>query len=108
MDVVNNPKRPTNCVVRVTTAYWFDGRGLHTKKTVRCMRRSSDIDTLSEDAEGFEARSMLERIEDLYDLPDGLYRLVRTNVYTDRETGYVEDWDYRLIPYRKEQHENQN
>lgn len=33
------------------------------------------------------------------ELRDGIYELIPTNFYTDWETGYVEDWDYKLIEF---------
>lgn len=92
--------RPVSrCVVRVTTTAWADKRGLHTKKSLTFLRRRCDgFNVLSEDASAIGAGYVLPRILNLGEVADGIYEVVTCNEQHDWETGYVDDYDYRLVP----------
>ena len=47
----------------------------------------------------------LGRITNLDVVGDGLYYLDVINEYRDWESGYVEDWEYKLVPYTEETNE---
>jgi hypothetical protein len=88
------------CVVRLTTTFYQGVRGLHTKKSLTLLKRKSfGYDMLNEDASAIGVEHVLNRIIGLHNMEDGVYEVVTCNHARDWETGYIDDWDYRLIPY---------
>ena len=92
------PKQPNRCVVRLRTTMWADKTGLHTKKSLTFLRRKSEgFNVLEEDASAAGVEEVLPRILNLDECPDGVYKVVVCNESRDYETGYVDDYDYRLV-----------
>jgi hypothetical protein len=88
----------SRCTVRVKTAVWADERGLHTKKSLTFLRRQCEgFNLLAEDASAIGAEEVLPRILNLGEVEDGVYEVVACNKSYDYETGYVEDYYYRLV-----------
>lgn len=88
----------SRCVVRVTTTAWADKRGLHEKKSLMFLRRQcKGLNVLEEDASAIGAENVLPRILNLDECEDGVYDVVVCNERCDYETGYVGDYDYRLV-----------
>ena len=89
----------SRCTVRVKTTVWADKRGLHTKKSLTFLRRRCEgFNVLAEDASAIGAEEVLLRILNLGEVKDGIYEVVVCNESHDYETGYVDDYDYRLMP----------
>lgn len=90
-------------VVRVSTACWKDGRdGIHiTKRITPLKRKSFGFQVLADDANQVGVSDALKRILNLDECEDGVYEVVTCNESKDWETGCVEDWDYKLIPYNE-------
>lgn len=88
----------SRCTVRVKTTVWADKRGLHTKKSLTFLRRQCEgFNVLAEDASAIGAEDVLPRIVNLAEVGDGIYEVVVCNESHDYETGYVDDYDYRLV-----------
>ena len=49
-----------------------------------------------------DTNETLGMIVNFLDVVDGIYELVTINISRDWETGYVDDYDYKLIPYEDE------
>jgi hypothetical protein len=90
------PKSRT--VVRLTTSFWCDGRGIHQKKSLTHQKRLSSGWQKIFDEDDFD----ISQLTNLDTSPDGLYEIVVSNVSRDWETGVVDGWDYTLIPFKKE------
>ncbi len=89
----------SRCTVRVKTTVWADKRGLHTKKSLTFLRRQCEgFNVLAEDASAIGAEEVFPRILNLGEVEDGIYEVVVCNESHDYETGYVDDYDYRLMP----------
>ena len=87
----------SRCTVRVKTTVWADKRGLHTKKSLTFLRRRCEgFNVLAEDASAIGAEEVLPRILNFGEVEDGIYEVVVCNESHDYETGYVDDYDYRL------------
>lgn len=87
------------CVVRVTTSYWHDKRGLHLKRSLTFLRRQCEgFNILEEDAGGMGVDEVVSRIVNLNQCEDGVYEVIPCNHSTDWETGHVDDYDYKLVP----------
>lgn len=86
------------CTVRVKTTVWADKRGLHTKKSLMFLRRRCrGFNMLTEDTSAIGAEEVLPRILNLGEVKDGIYEVMVCNESHDYETGYVDDYDYRLV-----------
>lgn len=87
-------------VVRLKTSCWLDASGIHFKKTLRVLKRmSSGHDFLTEDIRQVGADETIFKITNLNECEDGLYEVCIINETRDCETGYVDDWEFKLIPY---------
>lgn len=85
-------------VVRLRTTMWSDKNGLHLKKSLTFLRRKSEgFNVLEEDASAAGVEEVLPRILNLGKCEDGIYEVVVCNESHDWETGYVDDYDYRLV-----------
>ena len=88
----------SRCTVRVRTTVWTDKRGLHTEKSLTFLRRQCEgFNALAEDASAIGVEEVLSRILNLGEVEDGIYEVVVCNESHDYETGYVDDYDYRLV-----------
>ena len=97
-----NPK----LVVRVSTSYWHDHNGLYKKKTIKYLKRKSinmDDALVHEDCNNVGADVAIDNILNLDDVKDGIYEMRICNVdyeYSEGfSTGYIDSWNYELIPY---------
>ena len=96
----SSTRTPSLCVVRLATSSWSDRRGLHTKRSLLWLRRlSTGFNVMEEEADCAGADLTVARILNLDDCADGIYRVVTCNERRDWETGYVDDYDYRLVPF---------
>lgn len=89
-------------VIRLTTSYWKDKKGIHQKKSISFMRRLStvQIGILDYDSDMGGTDEIIPKIVNFDECEDGLYQVVICNEVKDWETGYVDDYDYKLIPYK--------
>ena len=91
-----------NCVVRVSTTSWIDRRGLHMKKSLIFLRRQcKGVNLIQEEVSATTPTEALFRIINWNEVADGIYTVEICNESRDWESGYVEDWDYRLVPKDK-------
>lgn len=77
---------PNICVVRLSTSAYETKTGVHLRKSLLWQKRkSSGFQILKEDA------SMIGQLE--------LYQVVTCNESKDWESGMLDDYDYKLIPF---------
>lgn len=94
-------------VVKIKTSYWSDDRGIHIRKDLSFSKRKSvAYNLLEEDADQVGAENIVVRIINLDECEDGFYQVVTVNESRDWESGYIEDYDYKLIPYKDESDES--
>lgn len=87
-------------VVKLVTSSWHDKRGLHIRRDLLSVKRkSSGHQCLEEDCSMISPDEVWTRIVNLHECKDGLYEVVICNESKDWETGYVEDYDYRLVAF---------
>ena len=91
-----DPGKP-RCYVRLTTSYWGDRRGLHIRQDLTLLRRVSTGDFIHEDMAATSAEDTACRLINLHECQDGVYEVVPCNFSRDWESGYIDDWDYRLV-----------
>lgn len=97
----NTPsKQKSRCVVRLRTSYWASKDRINIKKELIFLRRRSvGYPLLYEDLDATGAEDVVVRITNLDQCSDGIYEVHTCNEYRDRETGYIDDYDYVLVPY---------
>ncbi len=89
-------------IVRVKTSVWHDRQGVHYKRDLIKMKRLSwDFQILEEDCSNIGTDHVIERIVNLFEVDDGLYEVITCNPSADWETGYIDDYDYKLAPFDK-------
>ena len=93
-------KQVHRTVVRVTTNCYSDGESYTFKKTIRRLKRKSEGYNQLEGVVELCDENVC--ITNLLDVSDGVYELVTCNHYKDYETGYIEDWDWMLVPHLEE------
>ena len=88
-------------VVKVITSYWHDQKGLYSKKTIRFLKRKSlNYNILLEDSDNIGSKEVIQNIVNLHEVKDGEYEVVMVNKKYCNETGYLDDYDHKLIPYK--------
>lgn len=88
-------------VVRLATSCWHDERGLHMRRRLLSLKRKSVgvVRMLQEDSDMIGADEVLRSVVNLNECKDGEYIVVTCNVSTDWESGHVDSYDYKLLPY---------
>lgn len=96
------PLAATRCVVRLTTTVWHDASGLTYQRRLRYLKKQcSGHNLLDYDADMVGARETADSISNLHECADGIYSVVTCNERRDFETGLIDDYDLKLIPYAK-------
>lgn len=94
-------KDEIECVIRLQTSYWKTKRGIFTKKSLTFLKRKCrGFNFLKEDVDMIGAEELIGRIINFDNMEDGIYKVMICNAHRDWESGYIEDYDYRLIPYK--------
>lgn len=100
LDAQTNLEPNARIVVRLRTEYWSTDRGVFKKTCVLYLKsKSSGVNFIEEDASFGGPELVIPKIINLDECADGIYEVICVNEYRDWETGYVEDWDYKLVPY---------
>lgn len=104
--LADEQQEPNVCTVRLKTATWSDSKGLHTKKSLTFLRRQcAGYNLLEEDAGAIGADEVVTRIINLDSCKDGVYEVVACNESRDFESGYIDNYDYKLVPLAEPQKE---
>ena len=95
--------KPTFPVYRVTTNGYRDHKGnyIYQKKLYFMRKLSKDCNDVLDEEYNNCNEDMFPRIINLLEVEDGLYNCVMVNLNRDYETGYLEDWDHKLIPFEE-------
>lgn len=95
-----NRQKEDQVVVRIDTTYWHDKNGAYFKKSLKILKRKSfGYNYLLEECSMSGSYECISRIIGIDSLPDGVYEVVVCNVSRDYETGYVDDWGLKLVPF---------
>jgi hypothetical protein len=93
-------KKEHQTVVRVVTTSWMDSKGLHTKRSLNVLKRKSfGFNILEGECSSVGAENAVGNIINLQDVLDGIYEVVVCNASRDFETGFVDDWELKLVPF---------
>lgn len=93
-------KQKNRTVVRLRTTVWSDRKGVYQQRSLTYLRRlCREYNVLEEDIAVIGAEDALAQVTNLEECPDGIYEVVTCNQTTDWETGYVDDYDFKLVPF---------
>jgi hypothetical protein len=84
------------CIGRITKNYYLQDNKLVSKSTFTLLKRKSQL-TLQDMIDDPEYSGL-----NLDEYDEGIYEIITCNHSTDWETGVVDDWDLKLIPYKEE------
>ena len=88
------------CVVRLTTTTWADKRGLHIKKSLTYLRRKCvGYNAIEEEVRATGADYAARIIVNLDECVNGIYEVAVCNETHDWESGHVDGYDLKLIPF---------
>ena len=98
-----DPKLVVNrCVVRLSTTYFKRGSACVLSKDLFCLRRKCEGYNLLEEHVGdVGVEEVLSCIVNLNTAEDGIYELIMINESYDRESGWLDSWDYELVKYNE-------
>lgn len=89
------------CVVRLRTTQWSDCRGVHIKKSLVYLRRlSHGYNLLEEEVASLGAPDTISGFINLNNCPDGVYTVETCNISRDWESGHIDSYDLKLVPYK--------
>ena len=95
-----NSKNSNRVVIRIRTTTWSTARGVHRKKELLYLRRPSlGHNFVAEDASVVNASELVNNIVNFDSVTDGVYEVITVNEHRDWETGYLDSWEYKLVPY---------
>lgn len=91
---------PQKQVVKLVRSAWKDSRGIHMKTELLFLRRkSAGYQLIEEDCDMIGADEVVAQITNIHECKDGVYQVITVNEKRDWESGMVEDYDYKLIPF---------
>lgn len=94
------PKKEHQTVVRVVTTAWLDKKGLHTKRSLNVLKRKSfGQNCLEEECSAIGAEEAIANVININEVEDGVYEVIVCNVSRDFESGCVDDWELKLVPF---------
>jgi hypothetical protein len=86
-------------VVRLTTESYQTQNGFALKKNFTFLKRKCEgFNFVDEELKMVGADEAIRKIINLNKVEDGIYQIITVNELTDWETGYLDDWDFELIP----------
>lgn len=87
------------CIVRVRTSERRIVNGLTYERQIYVLKRQSEgFDFFNEEINCVGADLTARKITNLFDVKDGVYQVILTNISKDWESGHVDDFDFELIP----------
>lgn len=90
------------CVVKLVTTFYQKGNGFFWSKEIRPLKRKcKGYNILTEDVSNIGIKEVLTKIINIEKCDDGIYKLIICNTFRDWETGHINDYDYKLIPFKK-------
>jgi hypothetical protein len=92
-------KQPENvCIVRLTTSFWNDNKGINSRKSLTYLRRRSQgFQNLEEECSAIGPEDAMKTIINLDECEDGIYEVVACNISHDYESGHIDGWDFKLV-----------
>ena len=93
-----------NLVVgRISTSYWRNSRGIHSKRSFTYLKRhSKGSNIVAEDALEVGAETTVETILNFHQVPDGIYYVIVRDQHRDPESGAIDEYNLELVPYTEE------
>jgi len=94
---------PSRHVVRLRTSCWRSGSGMHMTKSITTLKKLSvGYLALEEECDNVGVEDMFYTLINLHECKDGIYEVVICNVGRDWESGHIDDYDFKLVPFEPE------
>lgn len=90
-------------IVKLKTDFWHDKNGAYCKKSLKVLKRKSRGHNILLEECSMTGSVAIGSILNFNEAKDGIYELIQCNISKDWETGHVDDWDLKLIPFPEEQ-----
>ena len=87
------------CVVRVQTEAYKKGDTYFYGKSIRVLKRKTTYDFVKDEVDNIGIIDGLENIINLSGVHNGVYEVVVAHESYDFESGYLDDWSFKLVPY---------
>ena len=88
------------CVVRLRRTWWHDSKGCYQRIDLRYMKRYCEgYNILEDDSSNIGFENVEANILNIAECEDGIYQVVTCNEKRDYESGCIEEYDYRLLPF---------
>lgn len=94
---MNNPI----CVVKLETEAYKRGNKYFYGKSIRVIKSKTTFDLLEEEVQNIGIVEGIENIINLHECDTGMYWLAACNISRDIESGYIDDWNLKLVPYKE-------
>ncbi len=92
-------ENPCKVFIRLKTSYYRTSRGLSIRRDLNFLKRKCiGFNFVDEDVGMIGADETIQRIINLSGAKDGIYQVITCNESRDWETGYLDDYDFKLIP----------
>ena len=89
-------------VFRITTNQYHDDNGVYYKRSLKYLKRKCHgFNILDEDCANCSAEEVIPRIVNFHTVKDGIYTVDTVNHKYDFESGYLDDYDYKLVEYKE-------
>ena len=96
VDSLNNDKH--RLIVMVTTSNYLSGNKMVSKRELYPLKRKSQLSFHDMFPDPIEC---MNSITNFHEVDEGIYEVIMINESRDWETGYLDDWEYKLIPYKE-------
>lgn len=97
---LNPEEKEVLVIVRLTTTYWNNNKGLYQRKNINFLKRKcKGFNFIEEDCGMTGAAEVIDRIINLNKCDDGIYKVIICNERKDWESGVIDDYDYQLVKF---------
>lgn len=101
MNFLNNSNlsaKEDEVYIRLSRSYWNDNDGIYQKIQLKFLKRKCiGFNMILDDCSMSDPKIVLDRVINLHECKDGIYKVIFCNTKIDGETGYTDEWDYKLI-----------
>jgi len=99
--IITSKEDGPKVVVRIKTSLYRTNRGVAARREMTYLRRkSSGHNFVEEDVDMVGADETILKILNFSEVKDGVYQVITCNESRDWETGIVDDYDFKLIPFQ--------
>ncbi len=85
-------------VVRLSSSCWYDKNGIYYKRALKFLRKKcKGLNVIYDECGAIDVDDIYSIILNINECDDGIYEVVVCDEMRDWETGYIDNWNYKLI-----------